>query len=280
MKLFIVSGRSGSGKSIALHILEDLGFYCIDNLPVGLISNLPKELGNSHTTIAVSIDARNLPTDLAHIKQIVQDIKKANPNLEVLYLDADANTLLKRFSETRRKHPLSNDKVPLIEAIDKERELLEPIANLADLTIDTSQLSNHQLRSLLRERISNKQTDVMSVMFESFGYKYGIPADADYVFDVRCLPNPYWNTELRPFSGLDQRIMAFMQLQDKAQNMLHTINTFLETWIPDFEADNRSYLTIAIGCTGGRHRSVYLVEQLAAKWRAKRANVQIRHREL
>lgn len=279
MKLIVISGRSGSGKSICLHVLEDLGFYCIDNLPVGLLPALVKEIGHQFKQIAVSIDARNIPTDITRFDNILKALKQSTDEYEIIYLDADDRTLLQRFSETRRKHPLSSSKLPLIEALQHEHQLLQPIAELADLRIDTTHLTMHQLRDLLCQRTLQSKGR-MSLLFESFGYKFGIPTDADFVFDVRCLPNPYWQAGLSSFNGQDLEVNQFLEAQPETQKMFNDIKNFLSHWIPEFIADNRNYLTIAIGCTGGQHRSVYFVEKLANYFGQHHSNIQVRHREL
>lgn len=283
MKLLIISGRSGSGKSTALNMLEDHGYYCIDNLPASLLPAFIARISSETMAlpmVAVSIDARNIPGDLKKVPQILQDIKKSVVNTEVIFLDANGPTLIKRFSESRRRHPLTSDTVGLREAINKERELLEPLATLAGLSIDTSTMSVHQLREVVRARIVDKKTSSLSVMFESFGFKNGVPIDADFVFDVRCLPNPFWNPQLKPYSGLDQQVADYLGDQPEVIEMLSDIQQFLSRWLPRFEASNRSYMTIAIGCTGGQHRSVYLCEQLRQGFDGKIMNLQVLHREL
>ncbi len=281
MRLVIISGRSGSGKTVALHALEDLGFYCIDNLPIGLLPELERFVGDAHPLVGVSIDARNLPSDINQFKAIVTQLNKPGQSTEILYLDANDNALLKRFSETRRKHPLSNQTVSLREAIGQEHNLLYPIASLADLTIDTTPLGHQELRNLIRDRIANNSGGGgLQLLLQSFGYKRGLPTDADFVFDVRCLPNPYWQTELRSLTGKDELVIQFLQKQKDVQKMLDDLLSFLIPWIPRFAADNRSYLTIAIGCTGGQHRSVYLVEKLSKDFEGKVSNIQVRHRDL
>lgn len=284
MKLVVISGVSGSGKSTALHVLEDQDYYCIDNLPVGLLpdfalkmSALPGQLGE---LAAVGIDARNPAVDLSRFPEILGTLKQAGIDCEVLYFDADDEVLLKRFSETRRKHPLSGRSVPLQEAIHHERLLLQPIIERADLFIDTTHLNVHQLRDLIRERIQCEQSSELSILFESFGFKNGIATDADFVFDARCLPNPHWETQLRALTGLDQPVADFLQSQDLVESYFEQIKTLMTSWIPAFEADNRSYLTVAIGCTGGQHRSVYLAERLGQHFRQQRDQVIIRHRDL
>lgn len=283
MKLVIVSGHSGSGKSVALHTLEDLGYYCIDNLPAGLLSALALELKlapNPVETAAVGIDARNLPQALEQFSDILDQLSTQGVDSEILFLTCDPDTLIKRFSETRRRHPLSNDRVSLAEAVEKERALLEPIAKRADLFIDTSKTTIHQLRGLVHQRIERHQKSQLSLSFESFGYKHGIPTDVDFVFDARCLPNPHWLPNLRPLTGRDPDVIQYLEGEILVKQMVQELYNFLNHWIPVFEADKRSYLTIAIGCTGGQHRSVYLAERLARRFEDRYPSVAIRHREL
>lgn len=280
MRHVIISGRSGSGKTVALHALEDLGFYCIDNLPVALLPELERCIDASHPLVAVSIDARNMPTDLLHFKDIITQLNIHGKTCEILYLDANDNTLLKRFSETRRKHPLSNETTSLREAIRKEHDLLTSIASLADLTIDTSPLNRQALHNLVVDRIARHAHNSLQLLLQSFGFKHGVPPDADFVFDVRCLPNPYWEPHLRESTGLDKEVIQFLKSKSEVNKMLDDIYQFLITWIPHFIANNRSYITIALGCTGGQHRSVYLIETIAKKIKNQIPNTQIRHREL
>lgn len=280
MRLIIISGRSGAGKTIALHVLEDLGYYCIDNLPIALLPELDKHITGKEAQVAVSIDARNAPSDLHHFKEIIAELNASGKRVEILYLDADENALLKRYSETRRKHPLTNKKTSLREAIRKEQELLSPVADLADLSIDTSPLSRQGLQNLIRDRLAQAPNSRIQILLQSFGFKHGLPPESDFVFDVRCLPNPYWEPELRASTGRDPDVIQFLETKDDVQAMLQDISRFLEQWIPRFEADNRSYLTVALGCTGGLHRSVYLVEKLAQRLKTLVPNTQVRHREL
>lgn len=287
MKLIIISGRSGSGKSTALHVLEDMGYYCIDNLPAGLLPQLaqqirlPKKNENTDKNVAVSIDARNTFTDFILFTELLRQLEE-NDNVlcDVIYLDANSTTLIKRFSETRRKHPLSNEKIGLKEAISIEKEMLEPIAIRADLTIDTSTKTLHELRDLIKKRLIGTSPSGMSLLFQSFGFKSGIPVDADLVYDVRCLPNPYWKVNLRSQTGLDSGVKAFLDSSSDVQEMLTDIQQYLERWLPVFQANNRSYMTVAIGCTGGQHRSVYITEVLKKHFEQKIDNTQVRHREL
>ena len=282
MRLIIVSGRSGSGKSTALDVLEDNGFYCIDNLPAGLLPELA-ERALLHTEVlqpqvAVSIDARNLPTHLQRFPELLNEVRARHILCDVLYLDADEDTLLKRFSETRRRHPLTDENRSLAEAIRDEALLLEPISDLADLKIDTTHLN--QLRDSLKLRLLNKPEPGTAFLIESFGFKRGMPVDADLVFDVRCLPNPYWKPDLRAHSGLDQPVIDYLAAQADVDEMYHDIHAYLYKWLPRFAASNRAYVTIAIGCTGGHHRSVYLAERLGQTLRPQLKNLQVRHRDL
>ncbi|GAB5498087.1 MAG: RNase adapter RapZ [Pseudohongiellaceae bacterium] len=283
MKLTIISGRSGSGKSTVLHILEDRGYYCIDNLPAALLPTLADRVTADDTGIpqvAVSIDARNISADLQQVPDIIADLKQRNLQLEVIFLDANSQTLLKRFSESRRKHPLSNNQTGLKEAIDKESELLEPISVLASLSIDTSNMSLHTLRDTVKARVVENSDTGLALLFQSFGYKNGVPVDADIVYDVRCLPNPYWDIRLRPLTGLDQSVASFLDSQEVVQEMIDDIAAYLEKWLPRFEQNNRSYITVAVGCTGGQHRSVYLCEKLGKRFTGDIKSILVRHREL
>ena len=283
MKLTIISGRSGSGKSTVLHILEDRGYYCIDNLPAGLLHALANRVFTGEITIpnvAVSIDARNISADLEQVPNILNDLKEKNLPVEIIFLDANSQTLLKRFSESRRKHPLSNESIGLKEAIDKESELLEPISVMSSLYIDTSSMSLHHLRDSIKNRIVENRETGIALLFQSFGYKNGVPVDADVIYDVRCLPNPYWDNSLRSLTGLDKPVIEFLDAQREVQEMYIDIKKYIEKWLPRFEDNNRSYITVALGCTGGQHRSVYLCEKLARAFVENIHNVQIRHREL
>jgi UPF0042 nucleotide-binding protein len=283
MKLTIISGRSGSGKSTVLHILEDRGYYCIDNLPASLLLPLAEHVSSkaSETTnIAVSIDARNLSADLQRVPSIIRDLEQNDLNAEIVFLDANSQTLLKRFSESRRKHPLSTDTIGLREAIDKESELLEPISLMASLSFDTSNMSLHQLRDTIKSRLIRGEDTGLALLFQSFGYKNGLPMDADIVYDVRCLPNPYWDTALRSLTGLDDEVSAFLDAHEEVQLMYDDIRNYLKKWLPHFEDNNRSYITVAVGCTGGQHRSVYLCKKLGESFAKESKNVQTRHREL
>lgn len=289
-RLVVVSGRSGSGKSTALHVLEDLGFTCIDNLPANMLAGLFEQLDqdnaeqgkveHSPSRIAVGIDVRNLVNSLDRFPAILQQLRDSGVRCDVVFLDASPRVLLRRFSETRRRHPLSSDRVDLKQAIALEGGLLEPISTVADRRVDTSNMTLHQLRDLMSKQIAPNAAGMTAIMFQSFAFKRGVPADADFVFDVRCLPNPHWVPELRHFTGNDKPVIEFMESQTEVAAMFADLNGFLSRWIPAFLASNRSYLTIAIGCTGGQHRSVYLSNQLAQQFRRLNLNLQVQHREL
>ncbi|OZB19860.1 MAG: RNase adaptor protein RapZ [Marinobacter sp. 34-60-7] len=285
MKLIIVSGRSGSGKSTALHVLEDLGYYCIDNLPIGLLFPLTTEATTQEAPgrlrkMAVSIDARNLSAELANFEAIYRQLKATGVEVEIIFLDADEQSLLQRFHATRRKHPLSDDKTSLREAISSEKALLEPLSRLADLYVNTTGLSMYELRDMVKQRVAGRKDQELALLFQSFGFKHGVPVDSDYVFDVRCLPNPYWDTSLRKYVGTDQPVIDFLEREPLTDQMVSDLTGFLETWLPSFADSNRSYMTISIGCTGGQHRSVYICEQLGQHFRQHYRNVQVRHTEL
>lgn len=283
MKLVIISGRSGAGKGTALDILEDLGYFCIDNLPAGLIPDMVEQVGleksSNDSQVAVSIDARNFPDHLERFPGIISDLASRGVGVEVIYLEADDRTLIRRFSETRRRHPLSTAGVSLAEALGREREVLEPISALADLTINTSDLTLHQLRDVVRSRVAGHTGARMSLLFESFGFKNGVPPDVDLVFDIRCLPNPHWDPELRALTGCDGPVQDYLAAHDLVNEMYDDIRQYLDKWLPHFEENNRSYLTVGIGCTGGRHRSVYMAERLRDHYKARYENVQTRHRD-
>lgn len=282
MKLIIISGRSGSGKSTALNALEDEGFNCIDNFPVGLLQSLVHNaLRNPLTeaqSLAVCIDAR--ATDLERFPEILLSLDRMDLDCQVLFLDASSPELVKRFSETRRRHPLTNPGTDLRQAIEIERELLESVSDLADLLIDTTQMDSQQLLEMIKTRVVEKQTTGLALLFRSFGFKYGVPVDADFVFDIRCLPNPHWVEELRPLTGLDEPVRDYLMLQKEVGAMFEDIQKFVTNWLPKFEESNRVYLTVAIGCTGGQHRSVYIAERLGKYFAIQTPNVLVRHREM
>ena len=284
MRLIIVSGLSGSGKSVALHVLEDLGYYCIDNLPAALLRSLLDEVtrpGEQPTKrIAVGVDARNRLSDLESLPEFIRELRKVDVQTDVLFLQASDDILLKRYGETRRKHPLADHGTELRAAIDSERDLLGPIINCADLAIDTSRTSVHELAEVIRERVDRRKSNMLSVLIESFGYKHGIPADADFVFDLRCLPNPYWTRELRALTGQNEAVKTFMDDQPMFQQMYEDILSFLSRWIPEYVSFDRAYLTVALGCTGGQHRSVYMADKLAAALQEIHDPVLTRHNEI
>ena len=283
MKLTIISGRSGSGKSTVLHVLEDHGYYCIDNLPASLLISLANRITAGAAEIpnvAVSIDARNSSTDLQQAPMMIKELKARKLLIEIIFLDANSQTLLQRFSESRRKHPLTTETLGLTEAIDQESELLESISIMASLSIDTSSMSQHQLRDTIKNRLFDNTENGLALQFQSFGYKNGVPVDADIVYDVRCLPNPYWDTTLRALTGLDSPVVSYLDSQEEVQEMSKDIAAYLQKWLPSFAFNNRSYITVALGCTGGQHRSVYLCEKLSQEFSANYSNVQTRHREL
>ncbi|WP_404296745.1 RNase adapter RapZ [Halomonas sp.] len=284
MQLVIISGRSGSGKSIALQALEDLGYYAIDNLPAVLLGSLVDELKgpeSPRSSIAVSIDARNLPQALQRFPSLLEEVRARGIDCQVIYLTTDARILLERYSETRRRHPLTRDsEMTLAEAIDSEELALSGIRDLADLVIDTSRLSVHELRGRIADQVASHQPDQLTLTIESFGFKRGVPPDADLVFDARCLPNPYWDPQLRASTGRDPEVIAFLESYTLVDEMRHDIQAWVERWLPAYLASHRSYLTVAIGCTGGQHRSVYLAERLAASLTISHPLVRLRHREL
>lgn len=284
MRLILVTGFSGSGKSIALNALEDEGYYCIDNMPVFLLvafaMNLVEQPDESFSKTAVGIDARSYHSDFMEIPDLVKKLREAGIDCEIIVLDAQNDILIKRFSETRRKHPLTDSQTSLAEAIRKEREMLKPLLLASDLTIDTSSTNVHQLRKTIRARVAGADEKALSLQIESFGFKHGVPRDADFVFDVRCLPNPHWQQELRPLTGRDKPVADYLAAQPDTRRMYNDITAFVERWIPCFQADGRSYLTVAIGCTGGQHRSVYLTERISDYFREKKITTIRSHREL
>jgi RNase adapter protein RapZ len=288
MQLVIVSGLSGSGKSTALHVLEDVGYNCIDNLPVSLLPALVTQIElhkEDQHKFAIGIDVRNAWQDLRIFPNMISTLKEANLPFSIIFLDSQSSVLIQRFSETRRKHPLSDNHTNLAEAITNEQELLEPIRDTADQIIDTSYLTLHELRDLIKERIVGRDQANMAILFESFGFKHGIPVNADLVFDARCLPNPHWKPQLRPLTGKDQEVIDFLEEQPTVIEMYEDLKQYLERWLPRYQANNRSYITIAIGCTGGQHRSVYLAEHLKARFDGQLGNgqfsdVQVRHRDI
>ncbi|NND55085.1 MAG: RNase adapter RapZ, partial [Gammaproteobacteria bacterium] len=279
----IVSGLSGSGKSVALDVLEDLGFYCIDNVPAALLGGLITETIEArdalYDNMAVGVDARNRAADLQSLPELLNTLNDQGVTCEIVFLHAEDQVLLQRYRETRRRHPLRNDNMSIQDAISEERDLLGPVIYAADLIIDTTTTSIHELRETLRQRLAGDQTE-LSIQIESFGFKNGVPYDADFVFDVRCLPNPYWEPELRAQNGKDPDIINFLSGNDVTERLYKDILSFLRNRIPEYIAHNRNYLTAAIGCTGGQHRSVYLAERISAALREDYAGVLIRHNQL
>jgi UPF0042 nucleotide-binding protein len=284
MRLIIVSGLSGSGKSIALNMLEDLGWFCTDNIPAGIlntfISHALQNPGGIYEKVAVGLDARNDPHEIAEVPRMMLGLKRSGIQCELIYLSANVETLLRRYGETRRRHPLVREGLDLRGAISEELRLLDPLTIGADLVIDTTRTSVHQLREQIRARVEPRSRGRLSIMFESFGYKHGIPSGADFVFDARTLPNPYWVPTLQMQNGRDAPVIAFLEAEPEVRALLDDIIQFIERRIPFYETHNRAYLTVAIGCTGGQHRSVYLVEQLACHFSGKYPEVVARHSSL
>ena len=282
-RLAVISGMSGAGKTIALRALEDLDYYCVDNLPAALMSAFVAAATASatspHPRLAVGIDVRNRSEDLRRVPEILSELARQGIDHELIFLDARDEILFKRYSDTRRRHPLTGDGLSLSEAIALERKRLRPVSVIANRVIDTSELNVHQLRRLMATELGMVGGE-LSLLFESFAYKRGVPADADFVFDARCLPNPHWDARVRPLSGRDAAVKEWLSAKPEVMQYLAEVSAFLDTWLPRFEADNRSYVTICIGCTGGRHRSVFLAEKLAEHFRATREQVLTFHREL
>ena len=284
LRLIIVSGLSGSGKSVALHVLEDIGYYCIDNIPAALIKAAVDEVrtGGDQPVelLAIGVDARNRSQDLESLPSLIDALREENVRTEIVFLHADDEILLQRYSESRRRHPLAEQGTQLRAAVKAERDILAEINNCADLIIDTSETSVHELADVIRERVDRRHAEALSVLIESFGFKYGIPADADFVFDLRSLPNPYWTIELRGLNGLDKEVVDFLDAEDSFIAMHDDILGFLDRWIPHFEAAHRGYLTVAVGCTGGQHRSVCMAEKLSTELRNRHEPVLTRHNSL
>lgn len=284
MRLIVVSGLSGSGKSVALHVLEDVGYYCIDNIPAALlqaaITEVTKGTGPEAQMLAVGVDARNRPRDIEALPGLLDELRGQGIEAELLFLQASDEVLLKRYRDSRRRHPLATHGTALHTAIAKERDVLSAIIYAADLVIDTSSTSIYELADAIRERVDRRKARTLSVLIESFGFMEGIPADADFVFDLRSLPNPYWTVELRGLTGLDEEVAAFLDGQERFVAMYEDILRFLTRWIPEYENVNRAYLTVAIGCTGGQHRSVWMTEKLARALREIHDPVLTRHNRL
>lgn len=284
LRLIIVSGLSGSGKSVALHVLEDLGYYCIDNLPAGLlvaaVEEIRRSAGDTPRPLAVGVDARNQVENLNALPDLLRELRGQGVDTEVIFLHASDDILLQRYSESRRRHPLAEQGVQLRAAIESERAVLSEMQMSADLIIDTSQSSIYELADVIRSRVDSRESQSLSVLIESFGFKYGIPTDADFVFDLRSLPNPYWTLKLRGLNGMDREVQGFLDKQPKFAEMFEDIHAFLGRWIPHYKEANRGYLTVAIGCTGGQHRSVYMTEKLAAALRDRHETILTRHNSL
>jgi UPF0042 nucleotide-binding protein len=279
MKLVIVSGRSGSGKSVALRVLEDLGYYCVDNLPLPLIGSLLEQLKSSNDLVAISVDVRNIANQGKVLEQQLA-LLPSDTEITSFFLNSSDKVLLKRYSETRRLHPLSKNQMSLQDAIKLEGRLLEPVAKIVDHHIDTSQLNVYELSDQVRQILLGSVDKELVINVESFGFKHGMPTEADFMFDVRFLPNPHWEMELRPLTGLDAPVQEFLSRQPLVHKLIWQIENLFETWMPHLERNNRSYLTIAIGCTGGQHRSVYIADELAKRFATGKHVVNTRHREL
>ncbi|WP_019023787.1 MULTISPECIES: RNase adapter RapZ [unclassified Thioalkalivibrio] len=287
MRLLLVSGLSGSGKTVALHTLEDAGYFCVDNLPLPLLPGLIEQVrsgdydADEDRHLAVGVDVRSGLTALEGFADLLRELRGKGMQVEVMFLQASSEVLLRRYHLTRRRHPLARDGVPLVDAIERERDWLGHVAAEADLTVDTSRLSMHDLARTLRDRVGLLGEERLSLLFQSFGFKHGAPLDSDFVFDVRCLPNPHYERDLAPLTGRDAPVCEFLARHGEVEEMYDGIQGFLEQWVPRIRQDHRSYVTVSIGCTGGRHRSVYLVERLAAAWRGREhVTVSTRHREL
>ncbi len=283
MKLIIVSGLAGSGKSIALNTLEDSGYYCIDNLPFFLLETFLDESCRQqdvYQKVAIGIDSRNQANTDQQFPALIERINNLGIDCSIMFLIADEQVLVNRFRETRRKHPLLTETLALSGAIEKELLIMEPIASFADIVIDTTHMNIHQIRRAIRERVDKGLSHVCAVKLESFGFKYGLPADADFVFDTRCLPNPYWQADMREKTGKDTVVRDFLDASVDVQQVVNDIYHLLQRWLPLFEKENRSYLNVAVGCTGGQHRSVYIVEKVSAMLHHESRDSLIRHREI
>ena len=279
MEIIIISGRSGAGKSVALRALEDAGYSCVDNIPLDLLPQLTDILSQSQSSVAISLDIRNIPNSANTLEQTLNTLQKYH-QLKIIFLEADRGTLIRRYSDSRRLHPLSLKDLSLEAAIDEEYRYLEPLIQHANFIIDTTHLSTHTLAERLREFLRGNSDKELKIVVESFGFKYGIPLDADYVFDVRFLPNPHWDPTLRPMTGLDTPVAEFLNSHTQVNEFIYLTRNYIDTWLPMLEKNNRSYLTIAIGCTGGKHRSVYIAQQLGEYFQAKGKIVQIQHKSL
>ena len=285
MRLVIVSGLSGSGKSVAINTLEDDDFYCIDNMPLSMLPTCVEQFTTTssdfYEKIAIGVDARNVSQDILSFPNVIKQLKQQDVDIELIYLEADEETLIQRYSETRRKHPLTKNGLPLVEAIHMEKQILQEVTLLADLRIDTTSTNVRQLRSIITEQVCREKSTKLTILLQSFGFKYGVPNDSDYVFDVRCLPNPYWEQRLRKLTGRDPEVIDYLQSHDEVKQMIASISSFMARWLPLFVRENRSYLSVSIGCTGGQHRSVHITEYLAEHFRKfEDKHVSVRHRDL
>lgn len=284
MKLTIVSGLSGAGKTVALRQYEDLGWFCIDNIPLGLIEPLLVHALNSgdarYNRVAIGVDARAAPAEIEDFPRSVDELRGRDIEVDVLFLHCDDPVLLKRYNDTRRKHPLSDGETSLVEAIQRERQLLKPVSDAADSVLDTTALNLHELREAIHRRLPEARGGRLSVLLLSFGFKNGMPDGVDFLFDARCLPNPHWEPRLRPLNGRDEPVAAWLDQQSDVSRFRDDLQRFLERWLPHYREQDRAYVTVAVGCTGGQHRSVYLVEALGAMLREKFDQVIVKHREL
>lgn len=284
MRLVIVSGLSGAGKTVALKQYEDLGYYCIDNIPLDLVQPLLAHAlehpGPRYAQLAIGVDARSDPREIERFPAVLDTLRAQGVDVRVLFLSAADDVILRRYNETRRRHPLSSCEVSLLDAIRLERKLLKPVADLADVPLDTSRMNLHELRAAIGAQLPEAGAGQLALLFLSFGFKNGGPEGADFVFDARCLPNPHWVPELRPLTGRDPEVVRYFAASGVVDEMLADIGRFLERWLPAFQAQDRAYVTVAVGCTGGQHRSVYLIEKLAALFRGRYAQVVVKHREL
>lgn len=277
MEVIIISGLSGSGKSIALNALEDNDFYCIDNLPVTLLSNISQHLNHEHQDkVAISVDIRSI--NIEKLPHVIKEIESLSIKTRLIYLESSTESIVRRFGETRRRHPLANEKLSLADTIEKERVMLAPLAEIG-YKIDTSNMSVNALKKTLNELIQLKE-DHLALQFSSFGYKFGIPLDADFIFDVRCLPNPHYESDLKDLTGIDKPVADFFHNYKEVDKMYQDINHFVSEWLTAFKNDQRHSLHIAIGCTGGKHRSVYIANKLFTHFSNPKSQVIIRHRDI
>ncbi len=285
MRLVIISGLSGSGKSVAINTLEDEDFYCIDNMPISIlpacIEHLTAASPSFYENIAIGVDARNVSQDINLFSNTINQLKEQDIAIELVYLEADEETLIQRYSETRRKHPLTKNGLPLVEAIHMEKQILGEVTLLADLRIDTTSTNVRQLRSIITEQVCRNISSKLTILLQSFGFKFGVPNDSNYVFDVRCLPNPYWEQHLRKLTGHDPEVIEYLQSHTEVKQMIDAISGFIEQWLPLFIQENHSYLSVSIGCTGGQHRSVHIAEYVANRFQSfEGKQISIRHRDL